>query len=152
MLLEPVTILISLLMWLLVKLLYCSGLTDCGRLEDCVIPESLQVALLRRWKEVGEEQCIPYMTCMLSLPLRTQIHRKSWMNKHACPHHPTLCKVHYKKRRTYKEQECYIFITDLINTKCPKLFRGVPITQQKGLQVNYSMNPQRHWDSGKKTQ
>lgn len=72
----------------------------------------------------------------------TNTHTQSWTNKHACPHHPTLCKVHCK-RLTHKEQECYIFITDVINTECPKLFWGVLIVQQKGLIT--SINQWPHW-------
>lgn len=97
--------------------------------------DSLQVAVQRGRKERGEEQCIPCLTCMLSLPLQTHIHAHvhteshDWTNMRA--HTTWLCKV-YWKRLKHKEQECYIFITDLINT-CPKLFWGVLITQQKGL-------------------
>lgn len=61
----------------------------------------------------------------------TNPHTQSWMNKHACPHHTTLCKVHCK-RLTYKEQECYIFIINLINTECPRLFWEYWLLSKKG--------------------
>lgn len=92
----------------------------------------------------AEEQCISYLTCVLSLPLQTHTHTHTVMNEQTCV--PTrLCKVHCK-RLTHKEQECYIFITDVIDTECPKLFWGVLIAQQKG--PIRSINQWPHWVTG----
>lgn len=55
-------------------------------------------------------------------------------NMHA--HTTRLCKA-YCKRLTHKEQECYIFITEVINTECPKLFgRTIDYSAERADQVN----------------
>lgn len=75
---------------------------------------------------VGINSASLILTCMQSLP--SQTYTQSWMNKHACPRHPTLFKAHCRRL-----QEWYIFITDVINTKSPTMFWGVLIAQQNEL-------------------
>lgn len=58
-----------------------------------------------------------------------------------CPHTIWLF-----TRLQHKEQECYIFITDVINTRCSELFLRVLIAQQKGL--IRSINQWLLWDTG----
>lgn len=84
--------------------------------------------------EVG--QCISYLTCMLSLPLQT--HTRRAINEQTCVPNTT--------QDTHKEQECYIFITDVINTECPKLLWRVLIAQQK--RPIRSINQWPHWVTG----
>lgn len=70
----------------------------------------------------------------------TNTHCHERTNMHG---HTTRLRKAHCDRLTHKEQECYIFITDVINTECPRLFQEILIAQQKGL--IRSINQWPHW-------
>lgn len=123
--LEPVTISRLYTRWLK-WVLSPPGLTDWDEPVLHSTTESLQVAVQRGWWEGRKNSAslIWPACCYTFTNTHTHSHEGTNMRAH------TQCKVHCRGL-THKEQECYIFITDGINTEGPMLSWGVLIAQQK---------------------
>lgn len=63
----------------------------------------------------------------------THAHTQTVRNRQTCVPTPPDSVRGPLQRLAHEEQECYIFITDVINTECPMLFWEVLIAQQKRL-------------------